>query len=140
MINKLLAKGATYLQIPMVSPDRCKVNGRMWDGTCSLTLGDTQFAFILWHHGRMEETIESLLPEFTLKGLRINDKYYDIHWCTLITNSGIWLHKIGWFRDIKLREHELVKRQGNINFARPIYTKDEQKQLKALGFKQIVKF
>ena len=140
MIKKLLAIGATYLQEPVVSPDRCKVEGRMWDGTCSLELGNLKFAFRLWHHGSMEETLESLIPEFSLKGLKIDDKYYDLGWYALITNEAIWLHKKGWFRDMELRENPLVLRQGNINFNRPIYTKDEQKQLRALGFKQIVKF
>jgi hypothetical protein len=140
MIKKLLAIGATYLQQPRISQDRPKVIGCMWDGTCSLELGKLKFVFRLWHHGDTIETVESLLPEFRLKGLKIDDKCYDISWCTLITNEAIWLHNKGWFRNIELSKHELVKRQGNINFNRPVYTKDEQKQLRALGFKRIVKF
>lgn len=144
LIEQLLKAGAIYTKEPETYPDRRKSHGRMWGGSANLKLDGVEYLFELWHHGADEETTESLLEHFSLKGVRTVDRFYDPNWYTIQADNCLWLHKTGWFgfkpKQVELREHELVKRRGNPNFCRPTYTKNEEKLLKKLGFRKLVEF
>lgn len=144
MIKQLLKVGAVFTKEPKVYTGRAKSHGYMWGGGAKMKLDNIEFTFELWHHGADEETVESLLSHFSLRGLRVGEKFYDPGWFTIQADDCLWLHKTGWFgfdpKKTALREHELVKRRGNHNFCRPSYTAAEEKQLKKLGFVKLVEF
>lgn len=144
LIEQLLKAGAVYTKEPETYRDRAKSYGHMWGGSASLKLDNVEYLFELWHHGADDESTEGLLEHFSLKGVRTVDRFYDPNWYTIQADSCIWLHKTGWFgfepKKRSLAENELVRRRGNPNFCRPTYTKDEEKQLKKLGFRKLVEF
>ena len=127
LINKLLQAGATFIIDPVVYPDRHKAQGQMWDGKCRMKLNDTEFVFQLWHHGSYDETVESLLPHFSLKGIVSKKCGYDTYWHARIVDGGILVHKTGWFRDQELREK--IQTAGL-----------DIPELKKLGLKWLVRF
>lgn len=144
MIRQLLKAGAVFAKEPTVYTGRAKSHGYMWGGGAEMKLDNIEFTFELWHHGADEETVESLLDHFSLRGLRVGEKFYDPNWYTIQADDCLWLHKTGWFgfepEKRSLAENELVRRRGNPNFFRPTYTKDEEKRLKKLGFVKLVEF
>ena len=144
LIKQLLEIGAEYIEEPNTYASRAKSHGYMWGGSASLKLGDIEFRFELWHHGADEETTESLLEYFSLRGLRVGEKFYDPSWYTILADNCIWLHKTGWFgftpEKKAVGKHELVIRRGNPNFCRPTYNWDEEARLERLGFVKLVEF
>ena len=134
---QMIELGATIVSIDTYA-SRGKTYGRMWDGESTLLFNGIKLQFKLWHHGGYEETTESLKNHFCLK--HVNGE--DINWHCLIAVQGLFFHKSGWFptdeKKLLLGKNSLVKRQGNPNFNRPYYNKEEVKELKKLGFKCLI--
>lgn len=135
--TKLLSIGAKVAEPAVVSPDRLKSFGRMWRGHATLELNGELFRLELWHHGGHEETVESLLPHFSLKGISNSTRVgFDCNWHTVITPWGILYSKDGWFRDT-----ELCNKIGsyNNNFPDRI-TEKEVERLLAIGLQWLIQW
>lgn len=136
--NKLLELGAVVVEEPRIRADRQKFFGRMWGGRASLELNGEQFNFELWHNGGDTETVESLLPHFSLKGISNSDRIgYDCHWHTVITPWGIlYKDKEGWFRN---RELDKLVGSHNNNFPERV-TEAEVERLLSIGLQWLIKW
>lgn len=135
--NGLLKLGATVLQEPTVSPDRLKSHGRMWDGKARVEFNKEVFWFELWHHGGSEETVASLLPEFSLRGINSERIGYDCNWNTVITPKGIlYYDKDGWFRNSELRD----KIGSHNNYFPDRITDQEIERLLSIGMQWFLEF
>lgn len=129
--KKLLEKGAKAIKPLEWHPDREKASGRMWGGHGELELNDMLFIFEMWHHGGDAMTEDQAMDAISLKSIRVDGKYYDVHWYTIMTVDAIYLHTTGWFYDKKLGE-AIKGMQTNYNFDRSAGI-DEAKLI-ALGF------
>lgn len=134
MIIDQLKKEAIYSHFGF---GRAKSHGAMWEGNAKLEKDGVIYYFQLWHHGGEKESEESCRQYLSLKGIKIDGKYYDTHWHCIFTDEHIYLHENGWFddRELELGEHPLIKKRPNINFAVSKLSNGEKEQLIGLGFK-----
>lgn len=106
LFAKLIWLGAHISELKWHA-DRPKATGCMWGGSAILHYGGFIFRFKLWHHGRDEETAESLAGRnaFRLEQIMVpalvntrDSHYFDFYWHGWTdTNGSVWIHPIGWF-------------------------------------------
>jgi len=122
-------------------PDREKRHGRMWSGKAVMDLNAVppiKFYFDMWHHGPDEDPGQSdMIKHFALKGLSINDKYYDTYWHVFFGAGEIWLHEKGWFGSGDTIPDQLPMKNWNWDIPESV-TEDTKSKLLELGFKKIL--
>ena len=135
--HKLLGLGANVVKAPVIFPSRGKSFGRMWDGSAELELNGEHFNFELWYHGADEETLDTLLPHFSLKSISKSTRVgYDCNWHTVITPWGILYTPEGWFRNAELRE-----KVGSYNNNIPDrITRSDVERLLSIGLEWLVQW